>query len=284
MRMTPPEAEAVAAFGGRGGPVRLAGKEGVSFRVHHLVMKKVSDAGEAEWTQELLSRVEQDGFRIAEPVAAIDGRWVHDGWIANRFVDGLRPAAPAWAEIIDAGLRFGDAAERVRDADDDVLSRRTHRWAIADRVAWDEQQVELRSEAAYVHAQLRRWVETPTRRDNQLVHADLSGNVFVDQAGTAVILDVSPYLRPKQWAAAIVIADAVLWSGADVGLARSFTTEAKSRDLFARALIFRLVAEQLADDPRHGALLEPYRSVVATVLALGDPDADSPSATRTSPS
>lgn len=92
----------------------------------------------------------------------------------------------------------------------------------------------------------------------------MSGNVFLDPAGVPVILDVSPYLRPRRWAAAIVTADAVLWNGASVSLAASFASE-PDRDLLGRALIFRLVAEQLADNPRHGALLEPYRRLLSAL-------------------
>jgi hypothetical protein len=37
------------------------------------------------------------------------------------------------------------------------------------------------------------------------------------------------------------------------------------RDLLGRAMVFRLIAEQLADKPRHGALLEPYRGLLAAL-------------------
>lgn len=78
-------------------------------------------------------------------------------------------------------------------------------------------------------------------------------------------LDFSPYLRPRAWAAAIVVADAVLWNGAAPALARSFAGSATGRDHLGRALIFRMAAEQLATDPRHGAHLEPYRRVLSAV-------------------
>jgi fructosamine-3-kinase len=103
----------------------------------------------------------------------------------------------------------------------------------------------------------------------QVVHGDLSGNVHVDRSGTPVVLDFSPYLRPREWAAAIVIADAVLWNGAPLSLARSFASTRPGRDLLARALIFRIVADQLATtdrtDRRHGAHLDPYRRVLAAL-------------------
>ena len=259
---SPPSEAVLAAFGLRGQPRLLAGGEGVVFRVEQVVLKRVVDAGEAEWTQAVLRRVEPDGFRIAEPVAAKDGRFVHDGWSASRFIADLRPAAPAWTAVADAGLRFCDAVERVREGGAEILARRTHRWAVADRVAWGEQQVDLPSDGREVLQQISVLTDAPTGEEH-FVHGDLSGNVFLDQTDTPVILDVSPYLRPRQWATAIVVADAVLWNGADLGLARTFATNAADRDLFARALIFRLVAEQLAFNPRHGAILRPYRTVLA---------------------
>lgn len=243
-----------AAFGVEGDPIAAAGGEGVTFLVGDVVLKRVHDVIEAEWTQALLSRTAQDGFRLPAPVPTDDGRWVHQGWSASRFVEGLRPAAPSWETIVDAGLRFADAAERARQGGREILERRTHRWAVADRVAWGEARVELDSNASdlqnRISARLR---DVPA--EEHFVHGDLSGNVHVDRSGVPVILDVSPYLRPRRWAVAIVTADAVLWSGADLTLAESFASNATDRDLLARALIFRLVAEQLATDPRHDALL-----------------------------
>ena len=258
-----PSAAVLEAFRVDGDPTPLGGGEGVSFRVGDVVLKRVHDTAEAEWTQDLVSRVHQVGFRLPDPVSAVEGCWVRQGWSASRFLPGLRPAAPAWRDIADAGLRFADAAEHARDGGHDVLSRRTHRWAVADRVAWGEATVELVPEAREVVAQISDWLGAPSG-DTHFVHGDLSGNVFLDRAGVPVILDVSPYLRPRRWAAAIVTADAVLWHGANASLAASLAS-GPDRDLLGRALMFRLVAEQRAENPRHGALLEPYRRLLAAL-------------------
>lgn len=253
-----------AGFGVEGDPIAIAGGEGVTFLVGNVVLKRVHDVDEAEWTQALLSRTAQDGFRVPEPVPTDDGRWVHQGWSASRFVEGLRPAAPDWGAIVDAGLHFADAAERARDGGRETLARRTHRWALADRVAWGEAQVELDSDASDLHDQISVWLRD-VPGEKHFVHGDLSGNVHVDRSGVPVILDVSPYLRPRRWAVAIVAADAVLWSDAELTLAESFVSDPTDRDLFARALVFRLVAEQLAEDPRHDALLQPYQRLLSAL-------------------
>jgi uncharacterized protein (TIGR02569 family) len=208
-----PSKDVLAAFGVHGRPSRLVGGQGETFRAADLVSKPVLDIAETEWIQALLDAVEPDGFTTAAPVAANDGRWVYAGWAANRFVAGLRPATPAWPLIMDTGLRFCDAVERARTGGEAALASRTHRWAVADRVAWAEAVVELSSEASDVLSQISELLDRP-RQDRQFVHGDLSGNVFLDGDGTPVVLDVSPYLRPREWAAAIVAADPVLWNGA----------------------------------------------------------------------
>ena len=80
-----------------------------------------------------------------------------------------------------------------------------------------------------------------------------------------IMRHVSPYLRHRRWAAAVVVADAVLWHGADAALAQGFSLNRSDRDLLGRALVFRLVAEQLAADSRRGAALEPYRRVLESL-------------------
>src|SRR4051812_43101220 len=109
-----PSRSVIAAFGVRDEPVALTGGEGLAFRVGDVVLKRVHDVAEAEWTQSTLAGIDQDGFRVATPVRAASGLWVHDRWAASEFVPDLRPAAPHWEDIIECGLRFGDAAERAR--------------------------------------------------------------------------------------------------------------------------------------------------------------------------
>lgn len=252
------------AFGAAGEPVALDGGEGVTVRCGGVVLKRVHDVAEAEWVQEVQSGMREDGFRLARPVRSAAGGWTYAGWSASQFIGGLRPLAPDWHAVAAVGLRFGDVADAARHPDPAMFAARTHRWAVADRFAWGETCLDLAPDAAEVHAGLRTLLGGP-RPGCQIVHGDLAGNVHVDRSGVPVVLDFSPYLRPRAWAAAIVVADAVLWNGAAPALARSFAGSATGRDHLGRALIFRMAAEQLATDPRHGAHLEPYRRVLSAV-------------------
>lgn len=252
------------AFAIDGDPVALPGGEDMSLRVGDCVVKRVHDADGAEWTQELLSRTEQVGFRTPEPIQSTRGHWVYEGWSASRFIPDLRSAVPLWNEIATAGLLFADAVERVRDDGADILARRSHRWALANRVAWGEAEPDLNSEAKEVYLAITDLL-TEQAGQYQVVHGDLTGNVYFDPSGVPVVLDFSPYLRPRRWAVAIVVGDAVLWNSADLSLDASFAADSNDRELFGRALIFRLVAEQMAKRPRHGAHLQPYLEVLSVL-------------------
>lgn len=260
--MRVPSTAVLDAFGVSGVPQQLAGGQGEAYRVDGIVVKRVDDRAETEWTCRLMTRIEPDGFRISEPVLTTGRQWVYDGWAATRYITGLRTVAPRWDDVIAAGLRFCDAAERARDHDDGVLAGRTHRWAIADRVAWGEQSIDLSVETAALFGDIATKFDD-LGHESHFVHGDLGGNVFVDERGTPVVLDVSPYLRPRRWAAAIVVCDALLWHHADPDLARTLAAPGE-RSLLFRALAFRLVADELAsrlsDEP-------PPRPMYRTVLA-----------------
>jgi hypothetical protein len=177
--MLAPSSTVLDAFAIDGDPVALSGGEGMSFRVGDFVVKRVHDAGEAEWTQALLSRTEQDGFKLPEPIQTADGQWVFDQWSASRFVPGLRSAVPLWNDIATVGLIFADAVECVRDGGADILARRSHRWAFADRVAWGEAMPDLNPEAREAYDKLTPLL-TGNATGDQLVHGDLTGNVYLD--------------------------------------------------------------------------------------------------------
>jgi hypothetical protein len=50
----------------------------------------------------------------------------------------------------------------------------------------------------------------------QLIHGDFGGNVLFSQPPT--VIDFSPYWRPVEFAIGVIIADAIIWEGADLAL------------------------------------------------------------------
>jgi hypothetical protein len=251
--------EAAAAFGctGRGRP--LAGGARTSVRYGDAVLKPCLGEDEAEFVQTTLARIAPGppDLQVPGPRRAGNGRFVVAGWTATEYVPGLRELRPDWRAVVAAGARFHALVRDV--APDASLVRRTHRWAVADRVAWDEAASPLLGDAAAIDASVRRWCAPVTERA-QVIHGDLTGNVLTTADRVPVLLDFSPYVRPPRYASAIVVADALLWHRAPVEVVSLLGDD--PFPLLGRALRFRLVAEQLADAPRHGADLAPFRALL----------------------
>ena len=87
----------------------------------------------------------------------------------------------------------------------------------------------------------------------QLVHADLAGNVLLDAAGAPFVIDLSPAWRSPLWAEAVCVLDAVLWHGAPADALDEWRTGAP-RQAMLRAALFRVLSDQPCDVARYAAL------------------------------
>jgi uncharacterized protein (TIGR02569 family) len=269
----PPE-RVLRAFGARGRPVRLPGGQGSSWRAGDRVLKPDADPVEVAWLGEALAPVVEDGFRVARPVAAPDGSWVVDGWSATPWVPGHQGPQGHWRQLLAAARAFHRAVAHVpRPA---FLDHRRHRWALADRAAWGEQELPLLPDVEPLAERLRRLL-APVPGPSQVVHGDLSGNLLFQPGRAPAVIDISPYWRPAAYAEAIAVADGLLWWGAGPELL-DVAGRAGQPALVARGVLFRLLVEDqglrgsgAGPDARRTALA-PYASVVGLLEGSGAPE------------
>ncbi len=228
--MNAPSERVLDLFAVPGAVTPVPGGQGRSVVSGDLVLSPDRDPAVQEWLSPLLARLAvtmdtrprrrlQD-LRLAVPVPARDGSWVVEGWAASRY----EPDTVATRDL-DVTL----AAGRVLHAELAAwvptrpagLDARTDRWAVAERAAFADWEIDLPS---------------------QLVHADLFGNVLLDGHGAPVVIDVSPAWRPARWAEAVAVLDAVADAVAppSVLAAWSSTTD---RELLRRALAFRVASD-----------------------------------------
>jgi uncharacterized protein (TIGR02569 family) len=179
---------------------------------------------EIAWQAEILSSVQEDGFRVARPRPEIV-----DGWTASKYVPGSHDEG-RWREIIDVGKRLHAALADV-PRPDAIIDMRTDPWAVGDRVAWGEADF---PELADVLAVLE-----PVDAPSQLIHGDLTGNVLFHDELPPAVIDFAPYWRPVEFASAIVVSDALCWHGAPDDLA-----DAVDRQYLLRALVYRAVTSR----------------------------------------
>ena len=150
----------------------------------------------------------------------------------------------------------------------ELVGRRTDRWAVADRVAWGEIPAEqfLHVEHLSELVAARQPLEAP----RQLVHGDLTGNVLFAEGLTPAIIDFSPYWRPTAYPSAIVVADALVWEGADETLLDAVSHLPSFPQFLVRALIMRAVVDRLfrEDEPGRADGDDPFGTAVEIACRL----------------
>jgi uncharacterized protein (TIGR02569 family) len=258
--MQPPH-HVVAAFGGAGEPSRLPGGRRSTWRCGEVVLKPSSAAeDELAWQATQLPEV---ALRLARPVRGSTGACIVDGWLATRFLAGdHRPAR--WLDIIGVGdALHAELAAMPRPR---VLDARDDPWAIADRLAWGEAAADPPPRSPLIE-RLQRLVQ-PVTAASQVVHGDLTGNVLFADGLPPAVLDLSLYWRPRDYATAVIVVDALAWEGATAGHLAPALARPDLGQLLVRALLFRLYAAQLLEG-RAGAGHEGrYHGAVDLAVAL----------------
>ena len=242
-----PPAHVLAAFDVAGCvPVPLEGGQGTSWRAGDLVLKPAVNPDELAWQVSAFSRVSQDGFRLARPRPASGGSPCLDGWSATEFLSGSHHPR-RWPDILAVSDRLHQALRNLQRPA--FLDDRTDPWATADRVAWNE--IPATEFTGVPHLPQLTSALRPVGASSQLIHGDLTGNVLFDDQLPPAIIDFSAYWRPVPYAAAIVVADALVWEGADRQILQTVRHINDFGQYLVRALIFRIVTDWISagDEP-----------------------------------
>ncbi len=266
--MFPPPEAVIAAFGGSSRPLPLEGGRGNAWRVGDLVLRPIDD-GEPplDWQLDVLASITGGGFRVALPQTTLAGEFACDGWCAWHFVAG-RHEERRWPEIITVGELFHRALAELPAPG--FVGRRTDPWAIGDCVAWGDVSAD-----PFIHIKhIPSLVATcrPVDAPSQLIHGDLTGNVLFAAELPPAIIDFSPYWRPTAYASAIVVADALVWEGADETLLGAVAHVEDFPQFLVRALIMRIVVDRLfrEGEPTRPDRDDPFLPVVQVAIRLAE--------------
>jgi uncharacterized protein (TIGR02569 family) len=240
----------LAAFGVSGAiPVRLPGGQGVTWRAGQVVLKPADSVRVATWLADVYNELDGPGFRVPRPVRSKTGDWVALGWTGWQWVPGVAAdwsgVSLRWPELIAASRALHAALAHVpvpswREAEETP-------WIIGDQVAWGTRDPgpllgppagRLADQVGRLLAALR-----PVDLPDQLIHADLAGNVLFADGMAPAVIDFSPLVRPAGLPLAIAAVDALQWSGARPEVLGQFVGEPEFDQLMARALIYRHITE-----------------------------------------
>lgn len=237
-------------------PKPLPGGQGVSWIADRTVLKPAEDEAFNQWMCEIQLNLHesQSEFRVAEPIGR-DGRFVFNGWTATRFVSGIEDndLHVRLAEIMKASRAMHNMLKGIVAQRPAILSTLTHRWAYADRIAWDEPAENIPMNETFYTAEIEPYLlrlntlkRTVPEASFQLVHGDLAGNLLFEEGQHPAILDFSFYWRPVEYAEAMVLADGMLWQGFTIEEVQSIGWNTLRFQMLVRTLIFRIVTFAIA--------------------------------------
>ncbi|HWG01718.1 MAG TPA: phosphotransferase [Trebonia sp.] len=243
-------ADVLAAFGAAGLiPERLPGGQGTTWRAGQIVLKPADSVREGRWAADVYDTLTGPGFRVPRPVRAASGDWVARGWAGWRWVDGaaadLSGVSPRWPGLIAVSRALHAALARVPVPE--WWGTVENPWTIGDQVAWGERDPGplLGPAAGQLAGQVRRLLAAlrPVRLPDQLLHADLAGNVLFADGAPPAVIDFSPLARPAGLPLAIAAVDVLMWHQARPKVLDLLTDEPSFDQLLARALVYRLITE-----------------------------------------
>ena len=232
------------------------------WRLGSVALKRIDHQAAAEWVCELLTgRDPAPDFRIPAPIAAADGRWVVDGWTAATWIPG-REDGSRWRDLLHTAARFhGWLSDVERPAWLDDID---DSWRAADRMAWDEQPVAVRSEFKSLVERLVS-MRRPIAPTSQLIHGDLTGNVLFSEGLAPGIIDLSLYWRPADYAAAIVAVDCFEWEGVDAEVLEHVAALPDGDQLLIRAALFRIIRAGMVNWANAEDRLRIHRQTVSAI-------------------
>ena len=237
-RQPEPPPHVLRAFGLTENPTPLAGGQGQAYRSGRGVLKPAKDDEETHWIADFYLAVHGDGFRLPKPIRSDQGGFVYDGWQAWEAIEGEHRKGQ-WHEEIEVCVRFHRAiADFPRPA---YFARREQNpWVIADKITWDELESDHHPRIAPAVAQLRQCLR-PVNEKSQLIHGDFGGNILFSDDLPPAVIDFSPYWRPVEFAVGVVIADAIVWGGADESLIEAGDRFSNFYQHLARAELRRVI-------------------------------------------
>lgn len=232
-----PTQDVLNAFGIIEVPHLLLGGGGTTYRAGNIILKPIANSAEAEWLAYLFNSIPEVGFRVARPIQSTHGTWSVNGWTASHFVLG-EEVKGRWSEKIRISRAFHHALSAYPQPPHIATAR--HPWAIADRFAWGEEEVNYHGRLTPALHELLALTQ-PVSLPSQLIHGDMTGNILFHDPLFPAVIDMSPYWRPAEFATAIIVIDSIVWEGADNSLVESVINTDQMYQLLLRAAIRRIM-------------------------------------------
>ena len=268
MKTTTLDQETILAFGCEGSVQSLAGGEGNSVRVGGCVFKPIENEARYSWACDLLLRPNPKDLRIYQPLRAITGSFVFNGWGASTYEPGDLVHG-RWDEKLQVCRSFHVHLNQLEYSS---MPPSNDRWTKAHEIAWQIEKL-----PSSVEKEIAEIIETlfdhylPMQRSEDILHSDICGNILFDESYQPCVIDFSPAYGPAKYAEAILVADAIAWEGAPLEIVRLLPYSDEYRQLLLRAINFRLIVTALFGPKKLQRFFEEFKEFEAiTNLVMTD--------------
>jgi hypothetical protein len=233
---------AVAAFCGNATDVKgLAGGNSRStYCCNGLVLQPCGSVAEYIWWCSVYTTINQQGFRLAEPVRTISGDWIHEGWVAQKLLPG-KHHPQKFIEKFEICRLFNESVTHLTKPD--FLVKRVDPWSKSDAMVFGDLPLETVSETEESVARIIKSL-IPLEMPSQLIHGDFGGNTLWHQEFTPAVIDISPYWRPADFALAVMAVDFISWEKGKISLIDDLLVRPGMKQLLLRAELRRLLENQ----------------------------------------
>lgn len=230
--------EVLDAFGIKEEPALLKGGQGITWRVGKYIVKPTINEEETIWCAEIIGQLSQDSYRVPRYKKTQENQWVYQGWSVVEFIEGEH-IKNHWEEKISACEGFSNLLTNIPKPN--FIEKRTDPWSIASRMAWGEAPINYVESFKNFVDKINKYIE-PTIVKDQIVHGDIAGNMLFAKGLTPGIIDFTPIWRPKEYALAVLVVDALAWEEADESIIILVEDVQNIFQLLLKAALFRALA------------------------------------------
>ncbi|MCD7034811.1 hypothetical protein LRR81_11200 [Metabacillus sp. GX 13764] len=234
--------------------IPLKGGQNTSVRVNNAVLKPVENALHSELLFTIIHSINPVGYRLYRPIKSNKGTFVSEGWSCTAFEQGQEVNGYIKEKLYVSRLFHHDLAaikfKGILESDNP--------WSMAHRIAWqiNELPEEVHPEAREIINNLLKKVHLKEQYHRQIVHSDLAGNILFDVVLPPLIIDFSPTIAPVEYAEAILVCDCIAWQDCPIS---EIDLLPEMREMFIRAVIFRLSAQAILSSEDWNSFNEQYK-------------------------
>ena len=230
-------------FGSNEMPVLLLGGQGSAYRSGNIILKPTNDKVESEELANLVSSVVSSReLRIPRPIKSINNNWIEENYVAWEFLEG-KEIGLRYEQKIQICEEFSQIFKNIGKPS--FIELRNDPWSIADRVTWEEKNKQYDARFQKMINQIKSKLK-PIRLNSQIIHGDIARNIIFSKEYAPGVIDLTIYWRPKDYAKALLIVDAITWENTDTNIYKFVKDLPEINQLLLRAGLRRLI-----ENPEH---------------------------------